>query len=1162
MNRYSRVFHHISLDDVKRNRIRKEARQKSFLKSIREARNFLRDLNSPYYSNWKYSLIDEGMNTSNTFQTTFPGTGNSNLENIDANNADAYTDAGGLDALNGTSIKASGSGTGSDGGFDLGQSYLAFDGEAVSRHAILDPIDSSKFDTMVINAIVGNDSNGGEDPDVAGEELRLYYLEPGGSSFKSISVNPSGDQILPANADVLIGLGAGNGSLQQFSINLPSYARGEGFTYMLYQLTNSGTEFDHYGVTNVKYQRRSPITLFVSLDSPEAVSFINDGSGGLTPAEKKKRLEDMLAASDEYMDTMFPTNQEAMRRAEENLKRNIEISLDPNTFKFPEYGTPEYNQMYNPYMDADSDIEQIKNSLESKGLSLDNLDKDFNSQRGVFQKLGYDGTLLLLNNPDTQEKAIAAMGIDFNIIKNLTDDTYRKLNKITYLTPGGTPSTGWDGKFYNYDDPQLEASRIVPLETYLEAKERDGYYGVEKPDRAQKGFRYVMKKKYNFSKDSEARPEYTSVRNEDINDSYPINFVGEASGGLGTLGHRWDYNQYKKSSGQTKLYYLRGMVQEATKTLNYIVRNAEGLAFKFLYDNYRFSGIYSDRVGRYYGIDLSTEYNPLYMWDDPKNQDMLRILRGLTNARSLDYDVSYHTNNADSDASKQRQHAAHQRENDRILASLQSALRSVDSITSIDPFEKDEWYLRNNSETRTVTEIRTTHPYSGLPEPGLTPEEPTPEEPQEPTERDAYNYYPDFNEIEDIPARITGEDVKMTIDDLGAAGYSAYKAGGGDAKVKQGYTVAQVIKIGQANINAFAPGAPVQKPISNPKTQAPNLVNNMKVILTDFLPPAPKYKTNIAVSILQNKPVQNVASSRDRQLFLQGLNPNGFGTGDYSTFKVTRSPIPYADDNIRERPDGSVEVNPDPSTNNTTVVGQATRATLGFDNPLAAAGQAQVQLVIPNNNPNDAYIRYVDHAYLNLNSKDAGEIPKGDFLSGPIANLLGGGQRQHTGGFRGYPPNIKGDQVTRFDVPYGQLPDNLKQVVTREIDYMSIGGGSLGDTLQGTGAAAAASVAADTQSKKKKKVTEMYEPKAKHNEKITKHPKIKSPKEFFKRADIKPVYPDTPPPEMINGRHPDLVDGLKVSNRFNRLDPISAKAMPPTGNPHIDKKVRAAKKPK
>ena len=151
----------------------------------------------PYYSDWRSNPIEEGMNTSNAFQTTFPGTGESNLENIDANNADAYTAVGGQDALNGTSIKASGTGEGSDGGFDLGQSYLAFDGDSSLRHAILDPIDSSKFDTMVINAIVGNDSNGGEDPDEAGEELRLYYLEPGGSSFRSISVNPGGTQVLP-----------------------------------------------------------------------------------------------------------------------------------------------------------------------------------------------------------------------------------------------------------------------------------------------------------------------------------------------------------------------------------------------------------------------------------------------------------------------------------------------------------------------------------------------------------------------------------------------------------------------------------------------------------------------------------------------------------------------------------------------------------------------------------------------------------------------------------------------------------------------------------------------------------------------------------------------------------------------------------------------------
>jgi len=61
-------------------------------------------------------------------------------------------------------------------------------------------------------------------------------------------------------------------------------------------------------------------------------------------------------------------------------------------------------------------------------------------------------------------------------------------------------------------------------------------------------------------------------------------------------------------------------------------------------------------------------------------------------------------------------------------------------------------------------------------------------------------------------------------------------------------------------------------------------------------------------------------------------------------------------------------------------------------------------------------------------------------------------------------------------------------------------------------------------------------------------------------------FPMEEPPKMKDGFHPDLVTSKgqeKKSNRFNRLDPQSAKAMPPTGNPHIDKKVRAAaKKPK
>jgi len=180
--------------------------------------------------------------------------GSTSTLNIAANNSDAYGAAAGLTALNGVSIQPNGTGSGETGGFNIGQSYLGFVGTATSRHAILTPIDSSDFDTMSINAIVGNDSNGGEDPDATNEELRLHYLESGGSSFKSISINPAGDQILSASADVIIALGAGNGALQDFSINIPSHAKGSGFTYMLYQGANSNSEHDHYGITNIKYQ--------------------------------------------------------------------------------------------------------------------------------------------------------------------------------------------------------------------------------------------------------------------------------------------------------------------------------------------------------------------------------------------------------------------------------------------------------------------------------------------------------------------------------------------------------------------------------------------------------------------------------------------------------------------------------------------------------------------------------------------------------------------------------------------------------------------------------------------------------------------------------------------------------------------------------------------
>ena len=103
--------------------------------------------------------------------------------------------------------------------------------------------------------------------------------------------------------------------------------------------------------------------------------------------------------------------------------------------------------------------------------------------------------------------------------------------------------------------------------------------------------------------------------------------------------------------------------------------------------------------------------------------------------------------------------------------------------------------------------------------------------------------------------------------------------------------------------------------------------------------------------------------------------------------------------------------------------------------------------------------------------------------------------------------------------------------------------------------------------KKQETMVAHHEPQGKV---LSEKKKLKSLKDLVDKIpgyyDGKPAplgFPIVEPPKMKDGMHPDLVDGKKTAKRFNRLDPISAKAMPKTGNPHIDKKVKAAaKKPK
>tara|TARA_B100000963_G_scaffold356940_1_gene378088 strand:+ start:168 stop:4115 length:3948 start_codon:yes stop_codon:yes gene_type:complete len=315
MNRFSRIRHHVNMEDVKKKRLYNITVKRRKEEEKRE----IEEISKKYRSNWKKELF-EGMSTGSMYTQDLPSEGNTPIDIRNPVDSASYEGTTGvinpgdnLGANVGTVIRDSGTGSGTDGGFNVEGQYLAFQGAGSgsnnTRFAALSPIDSSQVDTLSITAIVGNDVNGGEDPDLASEGLLVMYKTPAMANAAFLSIKPDnsageGDGIIipsPASHD---------GGLNNYSIKIPEYARAEGTQFVLVQVANSGSEFDNYGVTNINFQRRAPINVVVSLDDPAAISFISVGTNEGDPKKRKKKINDQLEASDKYtknvMGSQFP----------------------------------------------------------------------------------------------------------------------------------------------------------------------------------------------------------------------------------------------------------------------------------------------------------------------------------------------------------------------------------------------------------------------------------------------------------------------------------------------------------------------------------------------------------------------------------------------------------------------------------------------------------------------------------------------------------------------------------------------------------------------------------------------------------------------------------------------------------------------------------------
>ena len=315
MNRFSRIRHHVDIEDVKKKRLLEITVKRRKEEEKRE----IQEISKKYKSDWKKELF-EGMTTGSMYTQDLPSEGDTPIDILNPVDSASYqgttgviTPGDNLGANVGTVIRDSGTGSGTDGGFNVGGEYLAFQGAGSgsnnTRFAALSPIDSSQVDTLAITAIVGNDVNGGEDPDLTSEGLLVLYKTPAMANATFLSIKPDntageGDGVIipsPASHD---------GGLNNYSIKIPEYARAKGTQFVLMQFFNSGNEFDNYGITNINFQRRAPINVFVSLDDPEAISFISVGTNEGDPKKRKKKINDQLSSSDKYttsaMGSQFP----------------------------------------------------------------------------------------------------------------------------------------------------------------------------------------------------------------------------------------------------------------------------------------------------------------------------------------------------------------------------------------------------------------------------------------------------------------------------------------------------------------------------------------------------------------------------------------------------------------------------------------------------------------------------------------------------------------------------------------------------------------------------------------------------------------------------------------------------------------------------------------
>ena len=454
MSRYGKIFKHIRVDDVKKKHRDNIVAEKIKIQKVEDIISKVEEKES----NWRVELSERmttGTVMANTTKISSDGEGDIETATIDTAVDASFSDGGGVSKFQGAAISSGGTGNGTVGGFNIGN-HLAIRDSAGARWATLAPVDSRVMDTMVVNAIRGNDENGGEDPDIVGtEELRIKWYDAENSQWRFLNIDASGTDTGITN--IVIPCGKTADGLKDWTITIPSYARNKDQRFMLYQINNSGHNYDHYGIKKITYSRRTPLSVVASLDDPAASAFVRLGQGSAmtSPEKRKKRLEDMLDASKSYTDSQFGVDFPGSGTVLDSVLQASPIGVD---------------QVKKAFADADPSIA----SDGAPKAAADMLAGDSKTSQELIGEIPLPDRKDFKSSRDFEKAHTAYHDKVFDIIMEKHDP----LNNPTFLANTDyTPNESQEKLIRTYNSPQLTA-RTFRQNKFLYQNPAKGYIDI------------------------------------------------------------------------------------------------------------------------------------------------------------------------------------------------------------------------------------------------------------------------------------------------------------------------------------------------------------------------------------------------------------------------------------------------------------------------------------------------------------------------------------------------------------------------------------------------------------------------------------------------------------------------------------------------------------